>query len=197
MNTCNLINLYRSLILFSSLTRFVNARFLIKMKHLTRMLINSTDMAIGFIVISFACTYNKVVASFYVSLVASVILGTVSAFGESTVLGFCKGFPSTFVGFFGSGTGFAGVFGSGFILILQSLNLSNGEIFFIMSPACIIYFLSFFWINRMKAKHPYVLEVPALSQAVRGEKNNYLSMPDDEIKEEEIVSDKKPFNPSN
>ncbi len=90
------------------------------------MLINSTDMAIGFIVISFACTYNKVVASFYVSLVASVVLGTVSAFGESTVLGFCKGFPSTVVGYFGSGTGFAGVFGSGFILILQSLNLSNG-----------------------------------------------------------------------
>ena len=82
------------------------------------MLINSTDMAIGFIVISFACTYNTNVASFYVSLLASVVLGTVSAFGESTVLGFCKGFPSTVVGYFGSGTGFAGVFGSGFILIL-------------------------------------------------------------------------------
>lgn len=48
----------------------------------------------------------------------------------------------------------------------------------------------------MKARHPYVLEVPALSDAVRGEKNNYLSMPDDEIKEE-IVSDHKPFNPTN
>ncbi len=148
------------------------------------MFINSTNMAIGFIVISFACTYNKVVASFYVSLVASVILGTVSSFGESTVLGFCKGFPSTVVGYFGSGTGFAGVFGSGFILILQSLKLSNGQIFFIMSPAVIPYFLCFWWINRMKARHPYVLEVPALREASRGEKNNYLSMPDDEIKEE-------------
>ena len=75
-------------------------------------------MAIGFIVIAFACTYNENEASFFVSLVASVILGTVSAFGESTTLGFCKGFPSTVVGYFGSGTGFAGVFGSGMILIL-------------------------------------------------------------------------------
>ena len=166
------------------------------MKHITRVLINSTDMAIGFILISFACSYNKVEASFYVSLVASVFLGTVSSFGESTILGFIKGFPSTVVGYFGSGTGFAGVFGSGFILILQSLNLGNAEIFIIMSPACIIYFLTFFWIYRMKAKHPYILEVPALSDAVRREKNNYLSMPDDEIKED-ITSDQKPFNPTN
>jgi CLN3 protein len=122
-------------------------------------------MAIGFIMISMACTFNKNVASFYVSLVASVILGTVSSFGESTTLGFCKGFPSEVVGYFGSGTGFAGVFGSGTILLLQSLNLSNGQIFFIISPSVIPYFLSFWWINRMKARHPYVLEVPALRNA--------------------------------
>ena len=90
------------------------------------MLINSMNMAIGFIVISFACTYNTHEAAFYVSLVASVVLGTVSAFGESTTLGFCKGFPSSVVGYFGSGTGFAGVFGSGMILALQSAGLSNG-----------------------------------------------------------------------
>jgi hypothetical protein len=82
------------------------------------MIINSVLMAAGFLIISFACTYNTNVASFYVSLVASIILGTVSAFGESTTLGFCKGFPSTVVGYFGSGTGFAGVFGSGMILLL-------------------------------------------------------------------------------
>lgn len=109
---------YRSLILFSSLTRFVNAKYFIKVKHMTRMFVNSILMAVGFLVISLACTYNTYVASFYISLVASVVLGTVSAMGESTTLGFCKGFPSTVVGYFGSGTGFAGVFGSGMILLL-------------------------------------------------------------------------------
>lgn len=123
------------------------------------MLVNSINMAIGFIVISFACTYNTHVASFYVSLIASVILGTVSALGESTVLGFCKGFPSTIVGNFSSGTGFAGVFGSGAILVLQSAGISNGNIFFIIAPTVIPYFLSFWWINTMKAKYPYVPDV--------------------------------------
>ncbi len=129
---------------------------------MTRILINSILMGLGLVIISLACTYNKNVASFYVSLVASVILGIVCSFGESTNLGFCKGFPSTIVGYFGSGTGFAGVFGSGYILLLQSLGLSNALIFFIVTPAAIPYFLSFFWINRMKARHPYVLEIPAL-----------------------------------
>jgi CLN3 protein len=122
------------------------------------MLANSVLMAIGFLVISFACTYNENVASFYVSLVASVLLGTVSAFGESTTLGFCKGFPSTVVGYFGSGTGFAGVFGSGTILLLQSLGLDNGTIFFIITPTVIPYFIAFWWINSMKTKYPYIPE---------------------------------------
>lgn len=161
-----MINSYRSLILFSSATRFVNARFLIQVKHMTRMIINSILMTVGFITISFACTYNKNEASFFVSLVASVILGIQSSFGESTTLGFCKGFPSTVVGYFGSGTGFAGVFGSGTILALQSANLSNGQIFFLITPTVIPYFLSFFWINRMKTKYPYIDEVQPLASAV-------------------------------
>jgi battenin len=153
---------YRSLIIFSSLTRFINARYLIKVKHLNRMMVNSFNMLIGFLIISFACTYNTYKASFFLSLVASVILGTVSAFGESTTLGFCKGFPSTVVGYFGSGTGFAGVFGSGIILLLKSADVSNGTIFFSITPSVVPYFLAFWWVNRMKAKYPYVMEVPAL-----------------------------------
>jgi battenin len=125
---------------------------------MTRMVVNSILMAIGFIVISFACTYSSHVASFYISLLASVVLGTVSAFGESTTLGFCKGFPSTVVGYFGSGTGFAGVFGSGSILILKSLGLDNGTIFFIITPTVIPYILAFWWINTMKGRYPYVPE---------------------------------------
>ena len=125
-------------------------------------MINSMNMAIGFIVISLACTFDQYEASFYISLVASVVLGTVSSFGESTILGFCKGFPSTVVGYFGSGTGFAGVFGSGMTLLLKSAGLTNGQIFFIISPCVIPYFLSFWWINRMKAKYPYIEEVKTI-----------------------------------
>jgi hypothetical protein len=78
--------------------------------------------------------------------------------GESTTLGFCKGFPSNVVGYFGSGTGFAGVFGAGMIIALSSAGLNNGQIFFIITPTVLPYFLSFWWINNMKAKYPYVEE---------------------------------------
>jgi nitrate/nitrite transporter NarK len=122
------------------------------------MLINSILMAIGFIMISFACTYDSHEASFYVSLVSSVLLGISMSLGESTTLGFCKGFPSNVVGYFGSGTGFAGVFGAGMIIALSSAGLNNGQIFFIITPTVLPYFLSFWWINNMKAKHPYVEE---------------------------------------
>jgi battenin len=128
------------------------------------MMINSFNMFLGFLIIALACTFSEYEASFFISLLASVILGTVSAFGESTTLGFCKGFPSSVVGYFGSGTGFAGVFGSGTILILQSAGLSNGVIFFIIMPTVIPYFIAFWWINGMKAKYPYVIEVPALTE---------------------------------
>ena len=90
------------------------------------MLFNAVNMSLGFLMISFACTYNTNLAAFYISLVSSVILGTVSALGESTTLGFCKGFPSSVVGYFGSGTGFAGIFGSGIILLLQGVGLTDG-----------------------------------------------------------------------
>ena len=157
---------------------------------------NSINMFLGFLIISLACTFDKNKVSFFLSLVASVFLGTVSAFGESTTLGFCKGFPSTVVGYFGSGTGFAGVFGSGMILALKSADLSNGTIFFCIMPSVIPYFLAFWWINNMKSKYPYVLEVPALSQTTVSSPNNYLSMTDDEIIEEKIKI-KKNYNPTN
>jgi hypothetical protein len=38
----------------------------------------------------------------------------------------------------------------------------------------------------MKARHPYVLEVPALKDSESGNKNNYLSMAQEEEDETEI-----------
>lgn len=46
-------------------------------------------------------------------------------------------------------------------------------------PTVIPYFIAFWWINGMKAKYPYVVEVPALSNSPSNN-NNYLSMTEDE-----------------
>jgi hypothetical protein len=90
------------------------------------MFFNSINVMCAFIIIAFACTYTENVASFYISLFASVLFGISVALGESTSLGFCKGYPSEVVGYFGSGTGFAGVFGSGIILVLIGIGVTYG-----------------------------------------------------------------------
>jgi len=113
-------------------------------------------MTCGFLIIAFACTFKEHEVSFWFSLISSIMLGIGCALGESTILGFCKGFPSSTVGYFASGTGFAGIFGSGIILILKAAGLDNGQIFFSIAPCVIPYFLSFWWIYWMKSKYPYV-----------------------------------------
>jgi len=47
------------------------------------------------------------------------------AFGETTMLGYCKCFSSQLIGLWSSGTGFAGIFGSGFYITLKALKFTD------------------------------------------------------------------------
>lgn len=47
------------------------------------------------------------------------------SFGEATMLGYSKSFSSSLIGFWSSGTGFAGIFGSGFFLVLRALHFTD------------------------------------------------------------------------
>jgi len=85
---------------------------------------------------------------FWVSLLASILHGVAAALGESTVLGFLKGFPGITVGFFSSGTGFAGIWGSGLLILLTALKLELWQIYLLATPTVIPYVLSFVWLNR-------------------------------------------------
>ena len=82
-------------------------------------------------------------AMFYLSLAASSLSGISLGMGEATFLGFLKSFPSKLVGAVSSGTGFAGLSGTGILLILQSINLSNTAIFLIATPTVVIYISAF------------------------------------------------------
>jgi hypothetical protein len=83
------------------------------------MLANTLIMMCAYLLAAFAATYSQYIFSFYLALSSALLFGIGTALGESTVLGFCKGFPSTYVGLFSSGTGFAGIFGSGMLLMLK------------------------------------------------------------------------------
>jgi hypothetical protein len=113
-------------------------------------------MLIAFLLMAFIASFGHTKAAFFVSLLSSVLMGISSAFGESINLGFCKGFPSEVVGYYGSGTGFAGIFGTSVILILKAAGLNLGTIFFLVAPTVIPYFLAFYWLHRTKVLHPYI-----------------------------------------
>lgn len=74
------------------------------------------------------------------------------------MIGFLKNFPGETVGFYGSGTGFAGIFGSGTLIILKAIGLSDAAIYLIASPTLIPYMFSFWWLDKQKVKYVYIQE---------------------------------------
>lgn len=87
---------------------------------------------------------------FSVSLLASVIVGAGCALGESVIFGFLKTFPGNAIGYYGSGTGMAGITGALIFIALKPLGLSDGAIYMIAAPTAIPYFLCFYWLNKQK-----------------------------------------------
>ena len=49
-----------SLILFSSITRIVNSKFLIRMQHITRIVMVAICIVSSFVIIAFCCFYDSV-----------------------------------------------------------------------------------------------------------------------------------------
>lgn len=139
------------------------AKFLIKVAHIKRIFVNTLIMVTAYLLISFATTFNEYETSFYLVLASSVLLGLVSSLGGTTLIGFCKGFPSEVVGYFASGTGFAGVFGSGILIVLKgATDLNDGFIFFLVAPLSLVYFLAFYWLHLTKLEYPYAEEEVAI-----------------------------------
>lgn len=137
-----------SLIVFSSVTRIVNSSFFIRYQHRTRIMFVTGCIVASFLIIAICCFYESISAMFYLSLFASIVVGVGCALGESVNLGFLKTFPGNTIGYYGSGTGFAGMSGSLIFIALTPLGLSDGAIYLIALPTAIPYLLCFFWLNR-------------------------------------------------
>jgi len=95
-------------------------------------------------------------AMFYISLMASIIVGIGCSLGESVNLGFLKTFPGNTIGYYGSGTGMAGITGALILIALRPTGLSDGAIYLVVIPTAIPYLLCFLWMDRQKKKYPYV-----------------------------------------
>lgn len=150
----------------SALTRIISATYLLRIPHLIRMLMNSIILGFGFLLIIISTFYYQQDFLFYVALLSACFFGTVTALGESTILGFCKGFPSSYVGCFSSGTGFAGIFGSGLLLLLKGFGISLGEIFLFAMPFIVVYFYSFYYLHHTQKKAECMYRLPLSSRCL-------------------------------
>jgi len=66
-----------------------------------------------------------------------------------------KSFPGPLIGYFSSGTGFAGLFGSGSLILLALLKVPTWAIYLLAAPTIIPYFLCFYWMEKMRKTYPY------------------------------------------
>ncbi|CAI2371221.1 unnamed protein product [Moneuplotes crassus] len=177
-------------IVFGSLVRFINSKYLINIRHSIRLTGNVIVMIVAYLLIA-AITIHPIGASFYIALFCALLHGVTSSFGESTLLGFLKGFPSKQVGSFSSGTGMAGVCGSGIFLLLGSF-MSDGFVFLAATPAILFYFMNVMITSKKKSTLPFVEENPqaqARAESIRrsmGSNNDLTNSADDnEITNEE------------
>ena len=134
--------------MFGTVTRVVNATYLIRVQHKTRILVGSIIGLASFGLIALCCAFNDIPVMFYLSMLATVLVGIQCSLGESTTLGFLKGFPGETIGFYGSGTGFAGIFGSGSLILLKAIKVSDAMIFLLATPTIVPYFFCFWWLDK-------------------------------------------------
>ena len=119
------------MILFGCIARYCHGRFFVNVKHTNRILLVTVLTVLSFVMIAVACIKNSIAAMFWVAVLASVFVGISQSFGEAVFLGFLKGFPSYMIGFVSTGTGGAGIFSTGSLLLARFLNIENSTLFFI------------------------------------------------------------------
>lgn len=103
------------LVLLSIVIKMVNANYLVKVRHKVRIFYATLLYLIGILIMTYAFEHKLLL----LALIGTMIFGMAKSFGDAVNQGFLKGFPpSTFVGY-SSGTGFAGLAGSFYYLILK------------------------------------------------------------------------------
>ena len=151
-----------ALILFNSISRFINSKFCITISYFKRVLGLSIYFCFGYLFLFTVLTiidkkkedgdeFNHILA-FVLTLIPAVIMGTGQSFGEATFLGYIRTFPEDYVSGWSSGTGFAGVFGASLSLIFKLINenFDLKNLYLIISPVTIIFFFAFYMTFKIK-----------------------------------------------
>ncbi|KAL7720917.1 Battenin [Entamoeba marina] len=86
------------------------------------------------------------ISLFLLCLAMILVIGGIQSLGESVILSYAGRFPAEMVNGWSSGTGFAGVAGSGLYLFFSGLNIPDTIAFTSLTPLCIIFALVIFFV---------------------------------------------------
>ncbi|EKE42796.1 BTN1 protein, putative [Entamoeba nuttalli P19] len=138
-------NVFAGLIL-----RILNILFLYKIPIKIRLLFSTIFNLVGLFgmvlcILLQEYTQTTSFIFFGLCLFMILIIGGVQSFAESVILSYSGRFPPEMVNGWSSGTGFAGVAGSGLYLFFTGLNIPNTISFTCLTPFCVIYAIVFFF----------------------------------------------------
>jgi ABC-type antimicrobial peptide transport system permease subunit len=108
---------------FAAFVRVFNNKYLLRFKHLNKALVCSLSWAFGFGLFYFALSIEDKSVGFYLSLFCTVIYGVNLAVATVTVIGFMKTFPPDVLVGYSSGSGLAGMTGSGVVMLARRLGI--------------------------------------------------------------------------
>ena len=138
-------------------TSFVNSKFLLKTRHISKIQGTLLCFTLGYLCVGFSNMIDTFPA-FVLCLFGSVILGSAGTLGEQTNLGFLKGFAPDLIGGWGCGTGMAGVVGAGINFGLRYVKVPGYLIFLGMIPTSLIYLFGFTWLKNQKVQQIVAVE---------------------------------------
>lgn len=142
----------------SSVAKIINSSLLIRISYTKRIIFLSfyfwTAYFSLYLIINSSDDDNfSKKEAFFLSLIPSFIMGTGSALGEGTMLGYLRNFPKNYVAGWGSGTGLAGVAGALLTLVFKIYEIKTRTLYLVISPICFVYLLSFLIIHKLYKKH--------------------------------------------
>ena len=167
--------------------RLINAVWCLQTSHKVRQWGVTIAMTAGFVLISWCLMGTqktpgyinpKLEYKFWISLVASTIIGISTALGEANVVALLKNFPSRTIGYFGSGTGFAGISGTSMLLLMNAAGMKDWAIYMTAAPTTIPYIYCCLWI--IQKSHMYKF-VPEVIKAPNSEVDNFEKQQNDEL----------------
>ena len=156
-NLCELFNAhqYNSLILWCNVfmglvLRIFNMTILYKIRVKVRILCCTIFCILGLLGISLSIILQEVTQTetywlFVFCLCMILVVGGIQAFAQSVIVSYLGRFEPEIVNWWSSGTGLAGLAGSGVYLLLSSLNVPDKITFIGLTPLCVIYVLLFFF----------------------------------------------------